>query len=121
MATGSRNTVLAVDDMGEWADEIALAVGELAPEVVVRRESTREAALLAIREAATTLLAVITDNSLEGSEGTHGVEIAQSALDAEVPHVAILTARPDSVRPPQGAEVWSKTARLKDLLRPFFV
>lgn len=118
MVTGQRNRILAVDDVEDNLDDIEWEVGELSKDVTVRRETTGEGAIKAITEEAAAFLAVVTDYSLTGSVGNEGLEIAEEAVKAGIPNVAIRTAN-SGVRPPAGASLWDKEDKLKDRLRPF--
>lgn len=119
MADSERNRILAVDDRVDWRESVERVLRRIAPELTIRLESTREGALMAITEEAAQLFAVITDNHLLGEDGEAGAEIAQSALDAGVPRVAILTGRPEEINPPQNAVVLSKLRSLRDQLTTF--
>ncbi len=102
-----RNTILAVDDESMHLDDIEFAASEVAPEIRIRRESTKEAALMAIAEEGIRLKALITDYSLTGSVGKEGHKIAQAALAAGVPRVVIHTG--SSIQP----QIWDKGADLE--------
>ncbi len=85
----------------------------------MRRETTREGALAVIAQNAETLQGVISERSLTGTIGNEGVEITKAAIEAGVPHAAILSASPEEVHPSEGVEVWFKGHAIDNKLRPF--
>lgn len=114
-----RNTVLTVTQRANWRELVADNIGKLAPDIVVRQETTKEGALGVIAQDAKTLVGVISERSLTGTVGNEGAEITKAAIEAGVPRAAILSASPEEVQPSEGVEVWLKSDRLGDQLRPF--
>lgn len=112
-----RDSVLIVNDDEENLDDLECTIRIISPEIRTRRETTKEAALKAIIEEAPTLKAVITDWSLNGSLGNEGREIAQAAIEAGVPHVAICSA--SEIQLPEGAEAWDIGGNLAKNLKRF--
>ncbi len=119
MGAAQRNTVLTVTQRVDWADLVEQDIKGLAPDIIVRRETTKEGALAVIAQDAETLLGVISERSLTGTIGNEGVEITKAAIDAGVPRAAILSASPEEVHPSEGVEVWLKHHTFEEQLRPF--
>ena len=114
-----RDTVLTVTQREHWADFIEKGIGRLEPKIIVRRATTKESALAIIAQDVESLQAVISERSLTGTVGNEGAEITKAAIDAGVPHAAILSADPEDVHPNEGVDVWFKGHPFDEKLRSF--
>ena len=105
-----KDTVLVVDDDRRWRDLLLEIIEEIAPEIKVRCEATKEAALQAITELGSSKLKLVVSNlRLHGSIDTpgSGIEIAKAAQQAGIP-AAILTITRDEIPPIAGFAIWNK-------------